>query len=455
VYPMTKPFVLIANAVDVLNRRISESLTWCRTGTAQLSSAEDIVAVISAGPPDLVILGPSLDGWSSLELARQGRQVNRTIPLLLMPPESSEELAISALQAGLNEYVKYPHSAEELVRAVERCLGRPPAESPAHSHQIHLVGGERMVGDSESMRGLRIRLGNIAASDSSLLVTGETGTGKELVTEIVHRNSQRRSKPFVSINCAAIPDSLLESELFGYEKGAFTGADSTKQGKLRAAAGGTVFLDEIGDMSPYAQAKMLRVLESKQIEPLGSTRCSPVDIRIMAATNRDVEQMVREDKFRSDLFFRLNVVRVHLPPLRERKEDIPSLLHHYIRAFKLHSTHPVESIDGEALGCLLAHDWPGNVRELRNLLEAMFVEVSCREITLSHLPSHLRHYGLDLNALSCSEKEQLLRALASSNWNKSRVAARLKWSRMTVYRKMAKYSISDASNKTKGTPAAS
>lgn len=453
---MTKPFVLIANAVDVLNRRIAESLTWCRTGIAQLSSAEDIVAVISARPPDLVILGPSLDGWSSLELARQARQVNRTIPFLLMPPESSEELAIAALQAGLNEYVKHPHSTEELVRAVERCLGPTSAEPPAaHSHRLHLVGGERMVGDSESMRWLRTRLGNIAASDSSLLVTGETGTGKELVAELVHRNSQRRSKPFVSINCAAIPDNLLESELFGYEKGAFTGADSTKQGKLRAAAGGTVFLDEIGDMSPYAQAKMLRVLESKQIEPLGATRCAPVDIRIMAATNRDVEQMVREDKFRSDLFFRLNVVRVHLPPLRERKEDIPSLLHHYIRAFKLHSTHPVESIDGEAMGCLLAHDWPGNVRELRNLLEAMFVEVSCREITLSHLPPHLRHYGRDLNALSCDEKEQLLRALASSNWNKSRVAARLKWSRMTVYRKMAKYSISDASNKTKDTRAAS
>jgi len=452
---MTKPFVLIANAAELLIRSIADALTWCRTGTAQFSSAEDLLVAMHEQHPDMVVLGPSLDGWSSLELARQVRKFNRTIPLLLMPPESSEALAIAALQAGLNEYIKCPPSASELVRAAERCLGQWASESPPHARQLHLVGGERMVGDSVPMKWLRTRLGNIAASDSSLLVTGETGTGKELVAELVHRNSPRRSNPFVSINCAAIPDNLLESELFGYERGAFTGADSTKQGKLKAAAGGTVLLDEIGDMSPYAQAKLLRVLESKRVEPLGSTRSTPVDIRFMAATNRDIEQLVKEDKFRSDLFFRLNVVRVHLPPLRERKEDIPCLLDHYIQAFRVHSTRPVESIASEALECLLAHDWPGNVRELRNLLEAMFVEVSCREITLCHLPTHLRHYGHDLSALSGSEKEQLLRALASSNWNKSRVAARLKWSRMTVYRKMAKYQISDEINKTKDSRAAS
>src|SRR5260370_16622993 len=245
---MTKPFVLIANAAELLIRSIADALTWCRTGTAQFSSAEDLLVAMHEQHPDMVVLGPSLDGWSSLELARQVRKFNRTIPLLLMPPESSEALAIAALQAGLNEYIKCPPSASELVRAAERCLGQWASESPPHARQLHLVGGERMVGDSVPMKWLRTRLGNIAASDSSLLVTGETGTGKELVAELVHRNTPPRSNPFVSINCAAIPDNLLDSELFGYERGAFTGADSTKQGKLKAAAVGTMLLDDSGDM---------------------------------------------------------------------------------------------------------------------------------------------------------------------------------------------------------------
>ena len=438
---MNKRLVLIANTDETLQHTIKAALGCCRTERVSLTSIEGAREAVANTRPYLIVLGPSIDGRKSLDLARDIRRQNRGIPLVLIPPDSSEELAISALGAGISAYLKLPLSPLELVQAVENCLATS-SDLPPPVEGVSLKGAEQMVGNSSAMQWLRQRLSRIATSDSSLLVTGETGTGKELVAELVHRNSSRRSKPFVSINCAAIPDNLLESELFGYERGAFTGADCAKQGKLKAAAGGTVFLDEIGDMTPYAQAKLLRVLETKQVEPLGSVRGTQVDIRFVAATNRNIEQMVKEDKFRNDLFFRLNVVRVHLPPLRDRKEDIPSLLHHYIEALRPHAAMTVESIDGEALECLMAHDWPGNVRELRNLLESMFAEISSREITLAHLPAHLRSDHRDLSLLSGDEKEQLLRALASCNWNKSRVAARLKWSRMTVYRKMAKYKIS-------------
>jgi len=439
---MNKRLVLIANTDESLRETIQAALGWYRTQKLSLPSVEGVQGALAATNPDLIILGPSIDGRRSLELARTIRRQNRSIPLVLIPPDSSEELAILAVGAGISGYFKLPLALLELMQGVDSCFAAASSDLPSPSKRDPLMGAERMVGSGSAMQWLRQRLRRIAVSDSSLLVTGETGTGKELVAELVHRNSARRSKPFVSINCAAIPDNLLESELFGYERGAFTGADCAKQGKLKAAAGGTVFLDEIGDITPYAQAKLLRVLETKQVEPLGSVRGTPVDIRFVAATNRNIEQMVKEDKFRNDLFFRLNVVRVHLPPLRDRKEDIPSLLRHYIEVLRPHPAITVESIDGEALECLMAHDWPGNVRELRNLLESMFAEISSREITLAHLPAHLRSGDRHLSLLSGDEKEQLLRALASCNWNKSRVAARLKWSRMTVYRKMAKYKIS-------------
>ena len=443
---MTQPMVLIANVGEPLSHELAVALTGYRTRTAQLCSAEELLATIRVEQPDLIVLGPLLDGRTSLELALRVRQVNRTMPLILLPCDSSEDLAIAAVQAGINGYLKAPPLPAEITEEVRRCLSRAGAEELRPQLQLHLVDEERMVGNSAPMQWLRARLRKIAASDSSLLVTGETGTGKELVAELVHRNSARRSRPFVSINCAAIPDSLLESELFGYERGAFTGADCAKQGRLKAAVGGTVFLDEIGDMTQYAQAKLLRVLETKQLEPLGSTRNVPVDVRFVAATNRDIEQLVKEDKFRSDLFFRLNVVRVHLPPLRERKEDIPFLLHHYIRVLQTKAEQPVERITDEALDCLLAHDWPGNVRELKNLLESLFAESCSPEITPSHLPLQFRARRTDTDGVPVTEKDRLLHALASSNWNKSKVAVRLKWSRMTVYRKMAKYQISDALN---------
>ena len=304
-----------------------------------------------------------------------------------------------------------------------------------------LMGAQRMIGVSLSMQETKAYIGRVALTDSNVLITGETGTGKELVADLIHRNSPRHEKPFVCINCAAIPDSLLESELFGYERGAFTGANSSYEGKLRLAHGGTVFFDEIGDMSPYAQAKILRVVESREIQRLGAKKSIPVDVRIMAATNQDLERLTSEDKFRKDLYFRLNVARVQLPPLRDRKEDLLPLFNHYIGEFNRGFGREVEGFSEEALESLFDYDWPGNVRELKNLLEAIFVNLPSRRISFVDLPQQLRRRLRQTAELPQDERERLLSALFSVNWNRSKAAQRLHWSRMTLYRKMAKYHI--------------
>jgi len=394
--------------------------------------------------PDLVILGPSSVGpGNSLELAQAIHELLGTLQILLIVSNSSEELAIAALQAGVREYVKYPFAAGELLGAVNRCLGpvKEPIELPRSVDGLSLEG---IVGESFAMQEIRGRIARVASSDSNVLITGETGTGKELLAEAVHGKSPRRHKPLIAINCAAIPDTLLESELFGYAKGAFTGADSNNEGRLKAADKGTVFLDEIGDMSAYGQAKILRLIESKEIQRLGCNRGIPLDVRVIAATNQDLEQLSKENKFRKDLFFRLNVARIHLPPLRERKEDLLHLIDYYIGRFNRRFGRNVRGLSEEALDCLLAYDWPGNVRELKNLLESIFVEGSAQDISLADLPLQLRLRCNELKSLAGNERERLLWALSATNWNKSKAADKLNWSRMTLYRKMAQYNISRA-----------
>jgi len=293
-----------------------------------------------------------------------------------------------------------------------------------------------LIGESLPIRGDLLK---IAAVDSHVLVTGETGTGKELTARFIHRHSARRDKPLVAINCAALPDGLVESELFGYEKGAFTGAHATYAGKLKLADGGAVIFDEIGDMSLYAQAKILRVIESKEVYPLGGRRGVPLDVRIVAATNQDLDRLVADKRFRKDLYYRLNIARVHLPPLRERQEDIPRLLDYYLGEFNARAGRALQGFTEEALDSLLRYDWPGNIRELKNMIEAIFIDPPLERIATKDLPEPIRPQGQ--TRVVRTERERLLSALCSMNWNKSKAAEQLHWSRMTLYRKMAKYHI--------------
>jgi len=240
------------------------------------------------------------------------------------------------------------------------------ALSESHGHPNSKNGC--LIGDSAPMVRIKRRLEQVSATDCTVLITGETGTGKERVAEHIHQHSPRQGKPLVRINCAALPDGLLESELFGYERGAFTGANASYEGKLKLAEGGTVFFDEIGDMSPYAQAKILRVIETKEAYRLGGRRSIPFDFRVLGATNQDLERLVAENRFRKDLFFRLDVARIHLPPLKERKEDIPLLVDHYLKTYNTRFRRQIEGLTPEAWSCVLHYQWPGNVRELNNVL---------------------------------------------------------------------------------------
>ncbi|MGB8768537.1 MAG: sigma-54 dependent transcriptional regulator, partial [Candidatus Korobacteraceae bacterium] len=288
----------------------------------------------------------------------------------------------------------------------------------------------------------KAQMTKVAGADCTVLITGETGTGKELAAEFVHSHSPRRGKPFVCVNCAAIPDSLLESELFGHSKGAFTGAEDIREGVFAAADGGTIFLDEVGDMSLFAQAKILRVLERKEVCRLGGTQRRQLDVRFVAATNQDLEAMTQCGSFRKDLFFRLNVARVHLPPLRDRKDDIPLVIDHYCREFSCRAGCPTPTFSQDSFKYLLEYDWPGNIRELKNVLENLFLGEVPGEVHPGHLPAYLRELIEKSCNLSSSERDQLITALSAAQWNKSKAAEILHWSRMTLYRKMAKHQLS-------------
>lgn len=313
-------------------------------------------------------------------------------------------------------------------------LSDPLGSGPSTSAQ--------MIYASASMQEVSLYMRKAAGSDSTVLITGETGTGKELAAEFIHKESRRAKRPFLCVNCAAIPDSLLESELFGHAKGAFTGAEDPRDGVFAAANGGTLFLDEIGDMSLSAQGKVLRVIERKEVCRLGATRQTSLDIRFVAATNQDLEAMTNQGRFRKDLFFRLNVLRVHLPPLRQRREDIAPLLHHYLREFSARSEAAAPALSDDSLRCLLEHDWPGNIRELKNVVESLFLGETPAEVSVENLPQYLRSLVKTGGEYSQSERERLIEALFAAQWNKSEAAQRLHWSRMTLYRKIAKYQIS-------------
>lgn len=291
------------------------------------------------------------------------------------------------------------------------------------------------------MMELRDYIPKVARSDANVLIVGETGTGKERVAELIHYASQRSTQPFVCINCAALPESLIESELFGYERGAFTGAQDGYLGKMRLASGGTIFLDEIGDLSLAAQAKVLRAIESREVFPLGGRRVVTINARFIAAVNRDLEPLIAENKFRSDLYYRLNVARIVLPPLKDRKEDIPQLLYHFLDQFNEKRSERVGRPSQELLECMMSYEWPGNIRELRNLVEALFIDPPDGPIALADLPESFRQIFAGYVVNTVPEKDRLVSTLSETNWNKSKAAAQLNWSRMTLYRKLAKYKI--------------
>ena len=353
------------------------------------------------------------------------------IPRIGLALDSSEELAIYALRSGFQDYLRAPLRAADIEASVVRLLPllrEADAESPS-----------TIVGHSLAMRNLREQVIKVARTRSNILITGETGTGKELIAQSIHEVSPRRARKFVAVNCGAIPEGLIESELFGYERGAFTGAHQTRLGRVRQSDGGTLFLDEVSELDLRAQVKLLRVLETREVQSLGDERVRSLDLRVVAASNQNLADRVREKAFRQDLFYRLNVVQVEVPPLRARSEDIPSLIARFCDRYCREFGRRSASYSATDLELLQQYDWPGNVRELRNVVEASFVHSSAGAGSALELPPVL------LGALQKKgppdERQRIVEALFVTHWNVSHAALRLHCSRMTLYRKILQYQL--------------
>ncbi|MBD3421964.1 MAG: response regulator [Chitinivibrionales bacterium] len=447
-FRMNQPFILLACGHEQQRSILKSYLVEKNVCVFEARSKSEIFNCVKRRTLNLAIFGLiTSDTTSMLDLIREVRDVDPNLPSIVFVKQSTEDMAITALRLGIQDYLKVPFAKHEFIQSVQRCVDHRETICTCKGSY---AGSEQrgdpstMIGDNREFVDIRTYLHQAAATESNVLLYGETGTGKELAAEYIHHNSLRKQKPFICINCAALPDTLLENELFGHERGAYTGAGTQQEGLLRAAQGGTIFFDEIGDMSMFAQAKILRAIESRTIQRLGNGAAHKLDIRIIAATNQDLEKMLREKLFRKDLYFRLNVIRVALPPLRKRKEDIPLLLDYFRTRFNEQFARKIDGYDDEVVNCFLRYDWPGNIRELRNVVEAAYVSANYPFITCSDLPAYFREEfdRLQVDKI-IEEKDLLICTLQETQGNKSKAAEKLNWSRMTLYRKLARYRIED------------
>ena len=418
------------------------ALKMCAFEIRAAATPEEVFKLAEGFSPDCtILLCTGVVDNDALKTAEQVRRIDGRCPLLIVASSVSAEAAICAMRAGVSDLLEAGSSTETVITALRR-FAVGSTKHPNNSHHLsQLVGGSKMVGHSNAIARVRSQITRVAASEATVLITGESGTGKEVVAELIHRNSSVSARPFVVVNCAALPDALLESELFGHERGAFTGASLAREGRLQYASGGTLFLDEVGDMSPIAQAKILRAIENRVVQRLGSNVDTPVQLRLLAATNQDLESLIREKKFRQDLYFRLNVVRLDLPPLRERIEDVPDIAEHILSELSQRQSKPPQRIEGDVVRRFQMYSWPGNIRELRNILESIFVLSPSRSIGLSDVPPHIRQTLGSSCRHANDERSKILAALNSADWNRGRAAQILQCSRMTLYRKMLKFSV--------------
>ena len=412
-------------------------------------SGAEALAAVRSELFDAAITDIRMPDMSGLDLLREIKRQDESIEVIVMTGYPTITSAVEALKEGAYDYLSKPLILDELEHVMQRVMERRFLRGEVHSLRTRL--GEELtlnelIGTSAAMDRIKDIIGKVAVADSPVLVEGESGTGKELVAAAIHRLSSRVKGPFIPVNCSAIPPDLLESEFFGHVRGAFTGAVADALGLFRSANEGTIFLDEIAELPPTLQVKLLRVLQEMQVRPVGSTRAYPVDVRVIAATNRNLEQAMTDGDFRQDLFYRLNVIRITLPPLRERREDIPALVNHFLRRFNRRFRRDVRAITPEALEALSAYEFPGNVRELENLLERAFAMGAREQITLADLPSLtvsipgvLASASRPLPTLADVEKDLILKALAMNNNDKEEAARTLGISRRTIYRRLKEY----------------
>jgi two-component system response regulator AtoC len=387
---------------------------------------------------DLLLVDVQMPGVNGLDLLERLRSASNDIPVIMITAHGTSSIAIRAMQMGAYDYLQKPFDINEVSLIVRRLFEHQELASRVRSLEERQELRERMIGRSPAMREIYKTIGRVAASDASVLISGETGTGKELAANLIHQNSARRNGPLIKVNCAALPETLIESELFGHEKGAFTGAVAQRKGRFELANKGTIFLDEVGEITLPVQKKLLRVLQEGEIERVGGSTVIKVDVRVLAATNRDLLQEVEQGRFREDLYYRLNVINIHMPPLRERKSDIPILVEHFLDKYRYKPGAPPTKISEEALERLQAYDWPGNVRQLENEIERAVVlsqgnVITSHVLTLSphgiptqiDLATRVRNREPLQAVLAEVERTMLAEALRQSDGDEEEAARRL------------------------------
>ena len=417
----------------------------------------EALAIAQREAPDVVMLDIWMPRMEGLETLQRLKEIHPGLIVIMMSGHGTIETAVKSTKLGAYDFIEKPLSLEKVVLTVKNALGVNRLQQENASLRNLILQDHDLIAHSPPMKVVRDQILLVAPTNAPVLITGENGTGKELVARSIHYYSQRRDKPFVEINCAAIPEELIESELFGHEKGAFTGAVTQKKGKFDLADGGTIFLDEINDLSLKTQAKLLRILQERKFERVGGTRTIEVDVRLIAATSKILEEEIRTGNFREDLFHRLNVVPFHIPPLRERKEDIPLLVEHFLDIFCRREGRELKEMIPDAVRMMNNYEWPGNVRELKNIIERLVIMTPERTITDRHIPEYIAGGGgsdagapklgtfLDINSLREAreefEKEFIIQKLEENDWNISKTAESIELERSNLHRKIKSYGI--------------
>jgi DNA-binding NtrC family response regulator len=455
--------ILIVDDESTIRWSLGEALRDSGYEVIDAEDAEGGVTVFQQKSPDLVLLDQRLPDGSGLEVLKSIRGVDPNTPVIMMTAYGEVETAVDAMKAGAYDFILKPYSLDKLKVTISNAFEAQRMRSELTYLKSATTGKNffrQFIGQSPAMRDIFDKIEKIGASRANtILVTGESGTGKELVARAIHACSYDQPRPFMEINCASVPETLLESELFGHEKGAFTDAKTRKKGLVELAEGGTLFLDEIGEMGITLQSRLLRVLENKTFRRVGGVKDLTVNTRIISATNRELEQAIEEKTFRQDLYYRLKVIPLHIPPVRERKEDIPLLVSYFVERFNRELGKRVKPLSREVVETMMRYDWPGNVRELRNVIERAMLLEADEEILLQHLPPEIR--GADEGATSVRssasvvdsffpmtlrevERIQIEKTLAQTNGNKSKAASILGISRQTLREKLKAFKAADA-----------
>jgi two-component system response regulator HydG len=449
-----KPKILVVDDDESHRLMLRAVLTADGYRVTEAADGTEAIRAVEKEAIDVILLDIRMTNMDGIEALTEIRKISPLVPVLIMTAYASVKTAVEALKAGAFDYMTKPLDIEEVKILIEKALEHYHlrAENIALKERLgDRFDFSRIIGRSGQMKILIDTLAMVAPSDATVLIMGESGTGKEVAANAIHHNSPRAGQPFIKVSCAALPETLLESELFGHEKGAFTGAVSRREGRFQLAHRGTIFLDEVGEMSPAIQTKLLRVLQEKEFEPLGSARTIKVDIRVIAATNKDLPKEVREGRFREDLYYRLNVVPLTMPPLRERKEDIPPLADHFLAVYREKNRKPLKGILGKALDLLVRYDWPGNIRELENCIERAVIMAKEEMITPVDLPPQIQRLsgeeekggfaippGISLEAM---ERELIVKTLAEAGGNRTRASEILGINRRTLQNKLREYGI--------------